>query len=432
MRQLKLELRHSSFRFVAPALAILAIGVGVTSSWTQVASWQNISEALLQTTHFLAPFLAGFGAWESFRSARRNLTVSESTASLSLASIRAPQFIAMVLWVIALTIVIFLSLLIRAGIIGHLDGSAEIFSLTLAVAANVLFITVGFVVAEITRQWWSIPFAVLIPLALYAIELFGNGTRWLLALNPLHGYIAANGQLPDSSAFAGQCLVALASVLLLIAVAMSRDRTRSAVTIGLIGILAIVPLVTGGALVASSNGQEWRAQADAELEWTTEKKNGVSVTVLSTYTPVLDQLTSTWARISDLTSTSDLAFTSLQQDLDPAYDPEAPSKTFFRLDLNPRAADIVSSSIEAGFNDVSACTPNDQSGDFWLQGHLIVQSWFMDRRAFGSNVSVDSDPRVGEALSALFSLSPDEARAWVKEHPQNIRTCSWGYADFEF
>ncbi|QAV70961.1 hypothetical protein ESZ53_11215 [Salinibacterium sp. UTAS2018] len=360
------------------------------------------------------------------------MSTSEETASLSLASIRAPQFVATMLWVIALTTVVFLSLLVRAGIVGHLAGAAEPFSLALAFAANGLFVTVGFVVAEVARQWWSIPLAVLVPLALYAVALFSDGASWFLALNPLGGYVAATAHVPDSYVFAGKCLISLASGLVLVAIAMSRDRTRNTVAVGVVLILAVAPIITGGALIASRNGQEWRAQGGTELEWTTSEKNGLEVKVLSTYLPVLDPLLSTWSRISDLTSTSDLAFTSLTQDLAPTYDPQAPRGTFFRLDLNPRAADIVSSSVESAFNDVSKCAPDDSSGDFWLQGHLIVQSWFMNKNTFRSNASIDSDQRVGDGLSALFALSPDKARAWVKEHQQNIRTCSWDYSDFEF
>jgi hypothetical protein len=191
-------------------------------------------------------------------------------------------------------------------------------------------------------------------------------------------------------------------------------------------------LFLGGALVTSQDGDDSIVLTASQQQWiTVTSPNGhVHLRMLSLYAPVAVTLAREWERVGVLTSTSDLAFSNLTQDLKADYQ-NAPSHTFFRLDLNPSSGQIASDSIVVGFNDVSECAthPEYRSGDWSLEGTAIVETWFSGEHSFPAGVSIP-DPRALQQLRALQELPTRQAQAWVKANEKKIRSCSWNRSDF--
>ncbi len=431
MSTLRLELRHSSFRYLSPAIAALATVLAVSSSYPSLSSWADILQSDSAATLFVAPFLAGFGAWEGLRAKRRRLLEVEATATLSLFRIRAPQYLAAMIWIAAGSISTILFLVARGAILG-LDGAPNVPGLTEYVIALLYAATVGFLGAQIIRHWVVVIVAVATVLGGTVSGFFPFLPHVVTALDPLHSFAAGDGLAPNTQFFVGISVVAIALAFALLAIAMARDKRRDRSAIILFAIIAASTFFLGSSVVSAQGGNDSVLLSTKQEHWITihSPAGHVQLKMLSLYAPVSQSLARAWGRVGALTSTSDLHFSALIQDTNPDYK-NAPSRTFYRLDLNPSSAQLASDSIFVGFNDVAKCATHSiqPTGNWSLEGTVIVETWFAGVSSFQSGVSIP-DPLAAKQLHALQQLTGSQARAWVRAHESEIRSCAWNRSDF--
>jgi hypothetical protein len=423
-----LEFRRSPFMFASPALFAIGIYFAVTSSYPSVASWTNITQALLATDSFLAPSIAGVAAWDALRSRRRRLADSEETAVRSVAAIRSRQVLAALLWTVLGALVMLAALICRGLIVG-LTGTPEILSLIYSVGVPLLFVLVGHITVAAINHWVAIPVAIAVPLVLYAVNLFATGSSTWLAMNPLYRYTQGDPYMPDAAFYGGQLALVIGYALVLGAIIAALGRARATVAVAIVVIMSIPAIVVGTATM-HSRGSNSVLASDA-LRSFEDAETGLTISIQELYGPVTADLLATWSRISRITSESDLAFSNLSQDFDPSY-PIEPAGKWFRLDLQPLSADIAATSVEMALNDISTCqfgASDPPQGDWWLEGQLVIRTWLAGDQSFPPSVMV-GDPDMQTALDALHKLDGKEGATWFAAHASNLRACDWSKSDF--
>lgn len=430
MNVLTLEIRRSSMRLAVPIIIGLATVFALDASYPHVASWSNVTSTALAGVAFAAPALSGMAAWEALRSRRRRLEELERVAARSTPEIRLQQLLAALTWSVVSSVLMIAVLSTRALWVGVV-GVPSLISWFVVMVTPLLFIVLGFVVVALVRGWIGIPIAVTIPLALYALDLLGAGRGVVQALNPLYRFSPPEPLAPNPMFFLGQLLAICGYGVVAWCFAASLS-TRGRSLAAMAGFITGVPLIGMGAFIVHAEGGINVGTIDAP-HWVTVTSADPKLSLMLTdlYEPVSAELVTTWSRVADLASTSSLAFQHLEQDLAPTY-PGQLRGAFYRLDLNPRSEHIASDSVERAFQDVSACafeSSRPPAGNWWLQGQVVVQTWFMGHHEFGANALV-GDPGMVTALDRLWALTPREARAWVADHESNILACDWDRNDF--
>lgn len=423
-----LEFRRSPFVLAAPALFAIGSYFAVTSSYPTVASWTNITQALLATDSFLAPTIAGVAAWDALRSRRRRLAAAERTAVRSVASVRSIQILAAASW-IALGAMAMLGVLVCRGLVVGLTGAPELLSLTYGVVLPLLFMLIGYVTVAVVNHWVAIPIAIAVPLFLYAINLFATGSSTWLAMNPLYRYTQGDPYMPDMGFYAGQLVLIIGYAVILTAILASLGKARSTVAIVVVIIMSVPAIVVGTATMNARGSNS--VLASDELRSFENAEIGLTISIQELYGPVAGDLLATWSRIARITSGSDLAFSSLSQDFDPSY-PVEPIGKLFRLDLQARSVDIAATSVEMAFNDISTCqfaASDPPQGDWWLEGQLVTRTWLSGDEIFPPSVMV-GDPDMQSALDSLHNLDVEESIEWFAAHASNLRACDWSKSDF--
>jgi hypothetical protein len=426
-----LEFRRSSFTIASPAIFTVAAIFAVSSAYPQLASWSNVTLVTLAAQSFIAPALCGAAAWNTLRAQRRRLTDLERTASITTAAIRAPQLSADMLWVIAGSVALIAAVTVRGLIVG-MTGAMEPVSLFYSMLVGCLFVITGYAVGSSIPHWSAIPVAVAIPLALYALNTFGSGAVWALSMNPLYRFTFFDPYQPDSLFYVGQSLVVVGFVGLLGVLLAVIGQERSSLAIALVAIIS-VPLVVNGGSIMAHRGSNAVLDTGSRPLILVDPDSGLTLRTANVYEPVGKELLAVWGRIARLAAGTELAFTELEQDVDPTYLEEARG-AFYRLDLNPGSPDVVSTSVETAFNDISMC-PVDASTlpkeDWWLEGQLVVRTWLQGKDEFRPNV-LAGDPAMNDALDGLRALPDDDAAAWFGKHTQNLLDCNWSKEDFAF
>jgi len=425
----RLEVSRSPFSVAAPAIYVVATVFAVGSAHPRVASWTNVVFVLFNAQSFVVPLVAGVAAWSGLRAMRRRLAATENTSVRSRARIRMPQIAADASWVVAASLAMVTALVVRGCVIG-LTGVPVPVSIAYGVAVSVLFVLVGHLASMLIEHWAAIPVAVAVPLGLYAANTFGIGSASVLALNPLYRFAHLDPYEPSVPFYVGQLLV-LAGYCAVVVLALGLGgKSRSWFATGLVAV-ATVPAVVIGATLLQAHSSNAVIAREPKFFVARDAATGLEIEVLDLYRPVADELAAAWGRISALTAKSSLAFGSLEQDLDPRYEPKRPAGAFYRLDLNPNSPTLVESSVEKAFNDIVDCEPDGPSGtsDWWLSGNLVVRTWFEGLRSFPSNV-VANDPDMQRALDAMHAMSTSDAADWVAEHADAFRTCDWHKSDF--
>lgn len=430
MNPFLVELRHSTFRFAAPAVFALTSLVSLTAAFPSVASWSNLLSTSIASTQLAGPLLAGFAAWEGLRPYRRQLDDLEETSARTPIQVRWYQFAAALAWVAMCSLVVALAMWIRAVTIG-LSGQPTIPGLLTPLAASLIAVTVGFVCAELARKWFAVIIASGALIALVALDS-APAPLWAQALSPIHHLAVLDHEQPNQALLWGQIVVALGTSVALISLTSLVRRARVRTPMVAMAALGVAAMCLGGTVVFAQHGQNAVTLQADRLKWiqVSDPDSGIRLQVLDLYGPVASNLQATWSRVAALTAESDLSFNELTQDPEPDY-ANAPYETFHRLDLNPHARDIAASSVEMAFYDLETCAtqPTPDSSDWAMEGSIIVRTWFQGAHDFPSTVSfVESEPL--EALHALHQLTPAEARQWVHDHAVNIRSCNWDRRDF--
>lgn len=431
-----LELRHSSFRVVAPILIAVSLYFGVTNSFPQVASWANLETVVQANSLFWAPFLAALGAWEGQRTIRRRMWQLESVASREEWMVRLPQYLATLTYTLGAHVVSTLVLGIRANLIGVYD-SPDAASLLRSALVQVFALTLGFAIAELLRTWLAIVLAVSVVVVLQAFEFVPSMFPVLSSLNPMHSFSPVSMGSPNGTYFGGQSVLVLGLILLLWALATTAHRGRRSGRDSLgwtasFGLLGVGFAFLGGGIVISTGGVDTVVPERDSLAWVVVElpESGARLHVTAQFAPVSRELSETWDRVGVLLGKSELAFDELRQDVAPDYG-DAARGEFYRLDLDPHSRDIAGKSLEIALYDLSPCTFGGEigAGNWSLEGNLVFSTWLQGRSEFGSNAAIGSS----DILSALRTLelkSASEAQEWVASHAENIKGCAWDRSDF--
>lgn len=429
MNVFALELRHSSFRVGAPALALVGSLVAISNAYPTVATWTNVAEVFISSAQFAAPFWAALGAWEVLRMRRRSLEDAEATAARSHVALRAPQYLAALTWMLGAVAVVLVVVVVRGTAIGLFDAPLLV-PLLVPFAVSALAVTVGFALGDLVRLWIAIPIALTVLVAIYAVELFRIEPYWLKALGPLHSLDLPEGTQFVPAATLGQVAITFGITAAVIAATTLRLRADR-LLVGIAGVLGVTLLVSGGVLVASRSGIAFAGEThNVYLIETSDPE--VTLEVEPQYRAVEHELASRWGRVADLFSASGLRFTHLEQDLAPDYG-EAPYQAPFRVDLNPASETIAQTSIDMMIYDISACATREvevpDGVDYWDGGQIAFMLWL--RESVNDPLSTGFvSPETLAAARALDALDLEGGRAWVAAHETEIRTCLWEASDF--
>jgi len=426
MNAISRELRHSSFRFSAVPLGVIAGIVGISNAYPVVATWGDTATVLVMAAAFTGPFWAGFGAWESLRDHRRELTSSERTAARSVLQIKGPQYGAALIWTAISTLIAFAIVTIRAAAIGLYD-LPSILALSVPLVANLFSVTLGYVAGQLIHRWLAVVVAVIIVTAIYSIDLFPVQPSWVQALSPYHRVLLPEGTAFNPATFIGQLSFALGLTGILLSIALivrAPEALRSLTATVASGAL----IFFGCTMVIGQQGQGFLFTTTPRMMTLTATNPQLTLHILPSYAPVADQLHASWMRVASLFEKSDLRFDSLTQDLNPTYG-ENPRGKPYRLDLNPNSDDIAGDSIDAMFRDVERCAtgPVSASEGTWAAGPIVFQLWVRgDRLPRGIRL----DPETSAAVDRLRQLTLPDAQLWVADHTEQIRSCQWRETDF--
>ncbi|MCM3501134.1 hypothetical protein M3667_04470 [Microbacterium sp. P26] len=429
MRIFLLELRRSPLLLAAPVMYATAGVFGLSAAYPMLASWTNVVSTLFSAQSFIAPLVAGVACWSGLRSKRRALQVAERTAIRSRASVQLLLMAADSFWLLLASAAMCGAFLIRAAFVG-LTGVPVFPSLAYGVILPILFCLTGHLIALCLRQWFAIPVAVSVPLALYAINTFGTGSSAVLSLNPLYRFSENDPYEPVASFYLAQILVLAGYCVALVALVIFFGRSTRYLRIVFISLTAAPFLICGVTLLHTQSVNATVARQPAMI-LLTYSRTGMQIEVMDLYKPVAEDLTRTWGRISELTSGSSLQFTHLREDFDPVYDPSRVAGRFYRLDLNPRSATVAASSVEMAFYDIAPCFSGSGGGegDWWLEGSLVVRTWFQGQGELPRSVFT-SDTEMQSALDFLNRMDGPTANNWVIGHAPDIKGCRWSRTDF--
>lgn len=428
---LGVELHRTAFRFTAPLLAILGGVIAILNSYPLIATWSNISDVMLETGHFLAPFVAGLAAWEALRAPRRRMQVVEHTSALPAPYVRLPQMLSALIWVGGAWMAIFVAVFVRASIIG-LYGAPEVVTLLHSLILPLAFVVIGMSIANLLPTWVAVPISVLVSVALYAATLFGGLPDVVTWTNIFAQYVSIDGATSNQLFFLALLVetLALAAAFAVLTMARFRPYRYASILLATVGVAA---LIAGGGVAIGQRGQD-SVQIPASsmpMVTVTNADRSVELRLLEHYGPVSDELLTAWTRVASIVGDSDLAFTTLTQQID--VDHLGAPAAVDRLYLNPDSRDIVSDSIQSSLYDVMSCYRDAEAqpqGSFGVEGTVVVESWLQGRTSLAATAWT-SNPDVTAALAWLNSLTTADAKAWVKEHAGQIRSCSWERGDFD-
>lgn len=416
MTILQILFKRSISVIVAPIIAILAIIIGFTTSYPQVATAANLINVLVSVTATVTPIITGFAAWDALWERRHGAaTVTDATSRNPASTLLLNILVGSVYTTLIFTTLL-LALTMRAAAINTIPA-LEITNLAVATTTVILFTCIGYTLGTLIRHWIAALIAAAIPASVLAASVLARGISVFHSLNPYGNRGGNDYTIPNSTFFAGQTLFITGIQAVLIAIILYVYKYKISIAI----LLMLIAILSGFFGVKTIVDQKlfWGIPIDnsrKELITIISEDKKLRLNILADYKPVSQELIQQWARTQALLSKTPVAFSELTQTTNNHPSLKSISLPLRQIYLNPASQNVA---IESGMETLVE-THTSSCKDKKSFHTALVEMWLVGD---GSDKHARLTPQDSAALTSMFHMSDKQGAEWMRQHFTEYANC---------